>query len=162
MLRCYGGDKASDLTGAKTMTHYVCLWCTNAVTFTETVSKTAKVFSATGSVTSVRDVLKLYRLSVIKNGKEKKTLSWITMFQEMRLRRTGSIEGSSPLKYLQLLQRQSWFSLPEWRSAYAIIAAVHAAIIESFDFLSLWKHDSWSTGWLQDGMKIVHYKMTHS
>lgn len=26
-LRCYGGGKASDLTGAKTKTHYVCLQC---------------------------------------------------------------------------------------------------------------------------------------
>lgn len=27
MLRCYAGDKASDLTGAKTKTHYICLQC---------------------------------------------------------------------------------------------------------------------------------------
>lgn len=84
----------------KTMTHYMCLWCANAVTFTETVTKAAKVFCATGSVTSLREVSKLCRLSVIMNGKElKKTLSWTTVFQEMRLW-SGSTEGSSPLMYL--------------------------------------------------------------
>ena len=31
-LRCYGGGKASDLTGAKTKTHYICLQCI-ALTF---------------------------------------------------------------------------------------------------------------------------------
>ena len=33
-LRCYGGGKASDLTGAKTKTRYICLQCI-ALTFTK-------------------------------------------------------------------------------------------------------------------------------
>lgn len=40
------------------------------MTFTETVTKAAKGFSATGSVTSLREAFKLCRLSVIMNGKE--------------------------------------------------------------------------------------------
>lgn len=49
MLRCYGGGKASDLTGAKTKTHYICLQCI-ALTFAESVPKPAKVYSGIGSV----------------------------------------------------------------------------------------------------------------
>lgn len=40
------------------------------MTFTETVSKAAKVFFATGSETGLREVFKLCRLPVIMNRKE--------------------------------------------------------------------------------------------
>lgn len=49
MLQCYGSGKASDLTGAKTKTCYICLQCI-ALTFAESLPKPAEVYAGICSV----------------------------------------------------------------------------------------------------------------